>query len=167
MAFSTASSNATLPVTLDSCVREGRCSRRATGFTVPLGATVNMDGTALFEAVGVIFLCQLYGIELAFAEVLVIVITATLAAIGAAGIPSAGLVTMIIVINAVNTTLGGSGKPTLPESAIGVIVGIDRILDMCRTTVNVWDDAVAAKIISRLAPDEEIQTAHTNGGANT
>ena len=154
MAFGTASSNATLPVTLDACINEGGCSKRATNFTVPLGATVNMDGTALFEAVAVIFLCQLYGIELQFIEVLVVVITATLAAIGAAGIPSAGLVTMIIVINAVNMTLAGDGRPTLPESAIGVIVGIDRFLDMCRTTVNVWDDTVGAKIISRLAPDE-------------
>jgi solute carrier family 1 (neuronal/epithelial high affinity glutamate transporter), member 1 len=154
MAFGTASSNATLPVTLETCINEGGCSRRATNFTVPLGATVNMDGTALFEAVGVIFLCQLYGIELQFIEVLVVVISATLAAIGAAGIPSAGLVTMVIVITAVNITLAGNNKPTLPESAIGVIVGIDRILDMCRTTVNVWDDMVAAKLISRLAPDE-------------
>ena len=154
MAFGTASSNATLPVTLETCVNEGGCSKRATNFTVPLGATVNMDGTALFEAVGVIFLCQLYGIELQFIEVLVVVITATLAAIGAAGIPSAGLVTMVIVITAVNITLAGNGKPTLPESAIGVIVGIDRILDMCRTAVNVWDDMVAAKIISKLAPDD-------------
>jgi len=154
MAFGTASSNATLPVTLQACVNEGGCSRRATNFTVPLGATVNMDGTALFEAVAVIFLCQLYGIDLQFGEVLVVIITSTLAAIGSAGIPSAGLVTMVMVINAVNTSLAYNGKPTLPDSAIGVIIGIDRVLDMCRTMVNVWDDMVAAKIISRLAPDD-------------
>ena len=81
------------------------------------------------------------------------VITATLAAIGAAGIPSAGLVMMVIVINAVNTALRGTGKPELPLEAIGVIIGVDRIVDMCRTTVNVWGDAVGAKIITRIAPD--------------
>lgn len=153
-AFGTASSSATLPVTLDVCENEAGCSKRATNFVVPLGATVNMNGTALFEAIAVIFLCQLYGIDLSFEQVVIIVITATLAAIGAAGIPAAGLVTMVIVINAVNQSLSGKGMPTLPEGAIGVIIGVDRILDMCRTTINVWGDMVGAKIISRLAPDD-------------
>ncbi|MCL4212231.1 MAG: cation:dicarboxylase symporter family transporter, partial [Phycisphaerales bacterium] len=120
----------------------------------PLGATVNMNGTALFEAVAVIFLCQLYGIDLTFGEVLIVVMTAALAAIGAAGIPAAGLVTMVIVIGAVNKALVARGQPTLPESAIGVIIGVDRILDMCRTTLNVWGDMVGAKIMTRLAPDD-------------
>jgi len=151
--FGTASSSATLPVTLENCEGEGGCSRRATNFVVPLGATVNMNGTALFEAVAVVFLCQLYDIDLAFREVVFVVITAALAAIGAAGIPAAGLVTMVIVIKAVNVSLESRGQPTLPESAIGVIVGIDRFLDMCRTTLNVWGDAVGAKIITRIAPD--------------
>lgn len=152
-AFGTASSAATMPVTLETCVDEAGCSRRATNFVIPVGTTVNMNGTALFEAVAVVFLCQLYGINLEIGDLLVVIVTAVLAAVGAAGIPAAGLVTMVIVINAVNTTLASSGKPTLPASAMGVIVGVDRILDMCRTTLNVWGDMVGAKIITRIAPD--------------
>ncbi|MHC4989778.1 MAG: dicarboxylate/amino acid:cation symporter, partial [Planctomycetota bacterium] len=124
-------------------------------FVLPLGATINMDGTALYEAVAVVFLFQLYGIDLHFSELLIVVITATLAAIGAAGIPSAGLVTMVIVITAVNTSLAGRQIEELPIVAIGVIIGVDRIVDMCRTVVNVWGDAVGAKIITRIAPDAE------------
>ncbi len=156
-AFGTDSSSATLPVTIDNAEREGECSRRASNFVLPLGATVNMDGTALYEAVAVVFLFQLYGVTLSLDELVIVVITATLAAIGAAGIPSAGLVTMVIVIAAVNGSLaatGGASAPQLPIAAIGIILGVDRILDMCRTTINVWGDAVGAKIITRLAPDE-------------
>jgi len=154
-AFGTSSSSATLPVTIETAVTEGRCSKRSANFVLPLGATINMDGTALYEAVAVVFLFQLYGIDLSFGELLVVVVTATLAAIGAAGIPSAGLVTMVIVITAVNTSLHGRGVPELPLSAIGVIIAVDRIVDMCRTTVNVWGDAVGAKIITRIAPDTQ------------
>lgn len=154
-AFGIDSSSATLPVTIQTAQTEGECSKRASNFVLPLGATVNMDGTALYEAVAVVFLFQLYGIDLSMTELLVVVITATLAAIGAAGIPSAGLVTMVIVITAVNASLGGDPDKTLPVSAIAVILGIDRIVDMCRTTVNVWGDAVGAKIITRIAPDTE------------
>ncbi len=156
-AFGTDSSAATLPVTIESAEGPGGCSKRAANFVLPLGATVNMDGTALYEAVAVVFLFQLWGIELSFGELVIVVITATLAAIGAAGIPSAGTVTMLIVILAVNSGLRGQGmaeEDLLPEFAIGVIIGVDRIVDMCRTTVNVWGDAVGAKIISRLVPDE-------------
>ena len=153
-AFGTDSSSATLPVTIESAKNEGGCSKRAANFVLPLGATVNMDGTALYEAVAVVFLFQLYGIDLSFGMLLVVVITATLAAVGAAGIPSAGTVTMVIVINAVNTGLP-EGTELLPVAAIGVILGVDRIVDMCRTTVNVWGDAVGAKIMTRLAPDPE------------
>jgi Na+/H+-dicarboxylate symporter len=157
-AFGTDSSSATLPVTLETAENEGGCSKRAANFVLPLGSTVNMDGTALYEAVAVVFLFQLYGVELAFTELLIVVITATLAAVGAAGVPSAGLIMMVIVINAVNTSLG---RDALPLEAIGVIIGVDRIVDMCRTTVNVWGDAVGAKIISRIAPDieEEMEAA--------
>ncbi|MHC4709503.1 MAG: dicarboxylate/amino acid:cation symporter, partial [Planctomycetota bacterium] len=146
------------PVTIDCAENEGGCSKRSANFVLPLGATVNMDGTALYEAVAVVFLFQLWGIDLTFSELLIVVITATLAAIGAAGIPSAGTVTMIIVISAVNKGLQGQGASEaqlLPVAAIGVIIGVDRIVDMCRTTVNVWGDAVGAKIISKLAPDTE------------
>ena len=154
-AFGIDSSSATLPVTIDAAINEGGCSKRSANFVLPLGATVNMDGTALYEAVAVVFLFQLYGIDLSMTELLVVVVTATLAAIGAAGIPSAGVVTMVIVITAVNASLGG--EPRLPLEAIGIILGVDRIVDMCRTTVNVWGDAVGAKIITRIAPDTEEQ----------
>ena len=150
-AFGTDSSSATLPVTIETSQREGGVSKRAAEFVLPLGATVNMDGTALYEAVAVVFLFQCFGIELGMTELLIIVFTATLAAVGAAGVPSAGLVTMVIVVEAVNGSLGGD--KVLPLAAIGIILGIDRILDMCRTTVNVWGDAVGAKIITRIAPD--------------
>ena len=161
-AFGTDSSSATLPITIECAVTEGGCSKRSANFVLPLGATVNMDGTALYEAVAVIFLFQLYGIELSFGQLLIVAITATLAAIGAAGIPSAGLIMMVIVIHAVNTSLAGTGKE-LPMEAIGVVIGVDRIVDMCRTTVNVWGDAVGAKIITRIAPDEpEIEDVATD-----
>ena len=153
-AIGTDSSSATLPVTIDAAETEGECSKRAANFVLPLGATINMDGTALYEAVAVVFLFQLFGVELEFSTLIVVVITATLAAIGAAGILSAGLVTMVIVITAVNMNLSGSENGPLPIAAIGIIIGVDRILDMFRTAVNVWGDAVGAKIISRLAPDE-------------
>jgi Na+/H+-dicarboxylate symporter len=113
-----------------------------------------MDGTALYEAVAVVFMFQLWGIPLELGDMVIVVITATLAAVGAAGIPSAGLVTMVIVVAAVNTSLASRGVPPLPLEAIGVIIGVDRILDMCRTMVNVWGDAVGAKIITALTPDE-------------
>jgi DAACS family dicarboxylate/amino acid:cation (Na+ or H+) symporter len=158
-AFSTSSSNATLPVTIDACVREGGCSRRATNFCVPLGATMNMDGTALYEAVVALFLFQLFGYDLGISEIVLVVATSVLAAIGAAGIPSAGLVTLVIVITAVNTTIAQRGLEPLPIAAIGIILGVDRVVDMCRTVVNVWGDCVVAKIVTRLAPDDEAAAA--------
>ncbi len=151
-AFGTDSSTATLPVTIQTAETVGGCSQRAARFVLPLGATINMDGTALYEAVAVVFLFQCFGISLGPAELAIIVITATLAAVGAAGIPSAGLFTMVIVVEAVNASLGG--EKVLPLSAVGLILGIDRLLDMCRTVVNVWGDAVGAKIITRIAPDD-------------
>ncbi len=162
-AFGTDSSSATLPVTIRTAETEGECSKRASGFVLPLGSTINMDGTALYEAVAVIFLFQVFGIELGFEALAVVALTATLAAVGAAGIPSAGLVTMVIVIQAVNTSLAGTGKPELPIWSIGIILGVDRIVDMCRTTINVWGDLVGAKIITRIAPDDEDQRAAAMG----
>ncbi len=151
-AFSTSSSSATLPVTMEAC-EAGGCSRRATRFVCPLGSTLNMDGTALYEAVAVVFLCQLYGLHLTGTELAVVVVTATLAAIGAAGIPSAGLVTMVLVVQAVNASLGNDPARSLPVEAIGIIIGVDRLLDMVRTTVNVQGDAFGARLLTRLAPD--------------
>ena len=151
-AFGTDSSSATLPVTMDIAQELGGVSKRSAGFVLPLGATINMDGTALYEAVAVVFLFQCYGVELGVTELGIIAVTATLAAVGAAGIPSAGLVTMVIVVQAVNGALG-PGVEKLPMAAVGILLGVDRILDMCRTMVNVWGDAVGAKLITRIAPD--------------
>ncbi|MFV2069715.1 MAG: dicarboxylate/amino acid:cation symporter [Pirellulales bacterium] len=151
-AFGTDSSSATLPVTMECATKVGGVSEKAAGFVLPLGSTINMDGTALYEAVAVVFLAQAYHVQLSATELVLVVVTATLAAVGAAGIPSAGLVTMVIVIGAVNKSLGGDGE-AIPMASIGLILGVDRILDMCRTTVNVWGDAVGARIISRYEPD--------------
>jgi len=151
MALSTASSSATLPVTIDCASGPGGCSKRATGFVLPLGSTINMDGTALYEAVAVAFLAQAFSpVPLELGQMIIIALTATLAAVGAAGIPEAGLTTMILVVTAVNQ----SGAAYIDPAAIGLILGVDRILDMCRTSINVWGDAVGAKIISETEPDD-------------
>ncbi|MGE3802885.1 MAG: dicarboxylate/amino acid:cation symporter [Candidatus Kapaibacterium sp.] len=151
-AFGTDSSSATLPVTIEAAIDEGGCSKKAAGFVLPLGATINMDGTALFEAVAVVFIAQAYGIQLGIEQNIVIAITAVLTAVGAAGIPSASLVMMPVIIAAINQSMGG-GEAIVPIAGIGLILGIDRLLDMSRTTVNVWGDAVGAKIITRTEPD--------------
>ncbi len=141
-AFSTASSSATLPVTLECVQERGKVSRRSALFVLPVGATINMDGTALYESVAAIFIAQAIGYPLTLGHQVIIFLTATLAAIGAAGIPQAGLVTMVIVLRAVG----------LPLEGIGLILAIDWFLDRCRTTVNVWGDGVGAAIIDRLTP---------------
>ncbi len=157
-AFGTDSSSATLPVTFDAATTEGGCSKKAAGFVLPLGATINMDGTALFESVAVVFIAQAYGFDLGLAECVIVALTATLTAVGAAGIPSASLVLMPTVIIAVNQTLGaGDGQTSgILIAGIGLILGVDRLLDMSRTTVNVWGDAVGAKIISQTEPDDAV-----------
>jgi len=139
-AFSTSSSAATLPLTMDCAQKEGKVSNDSAGFVLPLGATMNMDGTALYEAVAAVFIAQVYGIALSFGDQLIIVLTATFASIGAAAIPSAGLVTMAIVLKAVG----------LPLEGIALVVGVDRVLDMCRTTVNVWGDSIGAAVVDKL-----------------
>jgi Na+/H+-dicarboxylate symporter len=136
-AFSTASSSATLPLTLEGVENENGISDRTASFVLPLGATINMDGTALYEAVAAVFIAQVYGIAMSPVEQAVIFLTATFAAIGAAGIPEAGLVTMVIVLRAVD----------LPVEGIGLILTIDWLLDRFRTTVNVWGDSVGAGVI--------------------
>ena len=139
-AWSTASSAATLPLTMDCLARRAGVDRKIGNFVLPLGATVNMDGTALYESVAVIFIAELLGIDLTIGMQIVIFITATLAAIGAAAIPGAGLVTMGIVLTAAG----------LPLDGIGLILAIDRILDQFRTAVNVWGDTTAAVVVGRL-----------------
>jgi proton glutamate symport protein len=143
-AFSTASSSATLPLTIECVEVEAGVSRRVSSFVLPLGATINMDGTALYESVAAVFIAQLYGIDLSFGQQVLVFLTATLAAIGAAGIPSAGLVTMAIVLKAVG----------LPLDGIGIIIAVDRLLDMFRTSINVWGDAAGCVIVSRLMGHE-------------
>ena len=148
-AFGTASSSATLPLTM-KCALEAGIDKRSVKFVLPIGATINMDGTALYESVAVMFIAQTYGISMGMEQQVIIFITATLAAIGAAGIPQAGLVTMLIVLNAVN----------LPAEGIGLILAVDWLLDRFRTTVNVWGDSVGAAIVETYLPAE---TASRNG----
>jgi Na+/H+-dicarboxylate symporter len=138
-AFSTSSSNATLPLSLEAVEHKSGVSNKIASFTLPLGATVNMNGTALYECVAVMFIAQAYGIDLNFTQQMVVVFTALLAAIGSAGIPMAGLVMMAIVMNAVG----------LPLEGIGLILAVDRILDMFRTVVNVYGDTCGAVVVAR------------------
>jgi Na+/H+-dicarboxylate symporter len=138
-AFGTASSSATLPLTME-CARENDIDPRATRFVIPLGATINMDGTALYESAAVMFIAQAYGFDMSISQQAIIFVTATLAAIGAAGIPEAGLVTMVIVLSAVN----------LPLEGIGLLLAVDWFLDRFRTAINVWGDSVGAAVIDRV-----------------
>ena len=138
-AFSTASSTATLPVSMECAVTKAGVSKRSSDLVLPLGATINMDGTALYEAGAAIFIAQAVGFELGITQQLIVAVTATLAAIGAAGIPEAGLVTMIIVLNAVG----------LPVEYIGLILSVDWLLDRFRTTVNCFGDAIGSAVVDR------------------
>ena len=140
-AFSTASSSATLPVTMECAETKAGISKRSTEFVIPLGATINMDGTALYEAAAAIFIAQAIGFDLSMGQQVVIALTATLAAIGAAGIPKAGLVTMLIVLNAVG----------LPVEYVGLILSVDWLLDRFRTAVNAFGDSVGAAVVEKLS----------------
>lgn len=142
IAFSTSSSNATLPVTMETAVEDLGVSRPIASFVLPLGATVNMDGTALYQGVATVFIAQVYGHALGFDELLTIVLTATLASIGAAGVPSAGIITLILVLQSV----GLAGQAA---AGIALILGVDRILDMMRTAVNVTGDLSCAAWVAR------------------
>ena len=138
-AFSTSSSSATLPLTMEAVENKDGVSARISSFTLPLGATINMNGTALYECIAVMFIAQAYGIDLSIGQQLVVVLTALLAAVGSAGIPMAGLVMMTIVLKAVG----------LPMEGIGLVLAVDRILDMFRTAVNVYGDTCAAVVIAK------------------
>jgi len=143
-AFSTSSSSATLPLTIYAVENNSGVSKRISSFVLPLGATINMDGTALYECVAAMFIAQAYGIELSVVSQIIVVITALLASIGAAGIPMAGLVMITIVLTAVG----------LPLEGVGLILAVDRILDMFRTTVNVWSDTCGAVIIAKTEKEK-------------
>ena len=152
-AFSTASSSATLPVTMECAEKEGGVSERSANFVLPLGATINMDGTALYEAAAAIFIAQVIGMDLSVMQQMTIALTATLAAVGAAGIPEAGLVTMLIVLNAVG----------LPVELLGLILSVDWLLDRFRTAVNTFGDACGAAIIDTNF--ESVRDGGNGGGS--
>lgn len=139
-AFATSSSSATLPVTLRCATQHLQVKPEIAGFVIPLGATINMDGTALYEAAAALFIANLVGIELSFAQQMVVFFTAMIAAMGAPGIPSAGMVTMVMVLQSVG----------LPAEAIAILLPIDRLLDTLRTTVNVEGDMVGSLVVQRL-----------------
>ncbi|MDJ0918913.1 MAG: dicarboxylate/amino acid:cation symporter [Woeseiaceae bacterium] len=143
-AFSTASSSATLPVTMDRIEDEVGVSNNVSSFVLPLGATVNMNGTALYECVAAMFIAQAYGLELTFGVQFSIVVIALLTSIGVAGVPSASLVAIAIILAAIG----------LPVEAIGVLLVFDRVLDMARTSINIWGDATCATIIARLSGEK-------------
>lgn len=147
-AFSSASSAATLPLTIECVEKRAGVSNRTSSFVLPLGATVNMDGTALYECVAAIFIAQAYGLDLSFTTQLLIVITALLTSIGVASIPSASLVAITVILGAIG----------LPAEGIGLILATDRLLDMVRTMVNIWSDSVGAVIIGRSEGEEDILT---------
>jgi len=143
-AFSTSSSGATLPLTINAVESKSGVSNKISSFTLPLGATINMDGTALYECVAAIFIAQAYGVDLSFVAQFTIVITALLASIGAAAIPMAGLVMITVILSAVG----------LPLEGVGLILAVDRILDMFRTATNVWSDSNGAVIIAKSEGEE-------------
>ncbi|MEO5574169.1 MAG: dicarboxylate/amino acid:cation symporter [Gammaproteobacteria bacterium] len=153
-AFSTASSAATLPLTLQCVEKNSGVSNRVSSFVVPLGATINMDGTALYECVAVMFIAQAYGLDLNIGVQFTIVILALLTSIGVAGIPAASLVAIVIILGAVG----------LPAEGIGLILAVDRLLDMCRTTVNVFSDSCGAVVVGRLEGETGILNKPTTRG---
>jgi len=153
MAFSTSSSGATLPVTLRTVETRVGVSNRVSSFVLPMGATVNMDGTALYECAGVIFISQVLGVELGVGQQLAVVLTALLASIGAAAVPSAGLVIIFLVLEAVNL------RGAQVELIVGTMLAIDRPLDMYRTAVNVFSDSCGAAIIARSEGETDVDAA--------
>ena len=141
LAFSSASSAATMPITLQ-CVQENlEVSEEVSSFVIPLGATVNMDGTALYQGVAAVFIAQLYGMELSFVDQLTIVLTATLASIGTAGVPGVGMIMLVIVLQSINM------KPEMMTGGLAIIFGVDRLLDMARTVCNVTGDCAVAAVV--------------------
>jgi len=138
LAFSSSSSAATLPLNMDVCQKKLGIREEVTGFVLPLGATINMDGTALYQGVAAVFIAQVYGIPLHWSEQLTIILTATLASIGTAAVPGVGMIMLVIVLQSVH----------IPPEGIALIFGVDRVLDMLRTTVNVTGDAVVASVIA-------------------
>ena len=150
-AFSTATSNATIPLSIETLEDKMGVSRRISSFTIPLGATINMDGTSIMQGVAVVFASQAYGVHLGLNGYLTVIATATLASIGTAGVPSVGLITLSMVFQSVG----------LPIEAIALIMGIDRILDMIRTAVNVTGDAVCTTIVAFQNKAVDVESFHS------
>lgn len=151
--FSTASSNATLPVTMETTEYQCGVKNSVASFTLPLGATINMDGTAIMQGVATVFIAQVYGIDLTVSDYLMVIITATLASIGTAGVPGVGLIMLAMVLRQVG----------LPVEGIGLIIGVDRLLDMVRTSVNIVGDGVVTCIVAKSEKmiDEDVFNADT------
>ena len=147
-AFSTASSAATLPVTMEVARKRLGIGKTTASFTLPMGATINMDGTAIMQGVATVFIAQLSGVDLTSTQYLTIILMATMASIGTAAVPSVGLVTLTMVLTQVN----------LPTEAIAMLLGVDRVLDMMRTAVNITGDATVATIVSKSENDLCIDT---------
>jgi Na+/H+-dicarboxylate symporter len=152
LAFSTASSNATIPVTLETAEHRLGVDNSIASFTVPLGATINMDGTAIMQGVATVFIAQAYGIDLGLTDLLTVVVTATLASIGTAGVPGVGLIMLAMVLRQVN----------LPVEGIGLIIGVDRLLDMARTAVNVTGDATVTCIVAKSEGQLDSEIFHAD-----
>src|SRR5690606_8131804 len=150
VAFSSSSSSATLPITIQNTEENLGVSKKVSSFVLPLGATINMDGTALYQGVCVLFIAQFLGVDLSFTQQLVIVLTATLASIGTAGVPGAGLIMLTMVITAVG----------LPLEALALVAGVDRILDMIRTSVNVTGDASAAVVVQAIEDKRDLKASN-------
>ncbi len=152
-AFSTSSSNATLPVSLDAVEKQLGVKNTVASFTMPLGATINMDGTAIMQGVATVFIAQAYGIELSLTSFIMVILTATLASVGTAGVPGVGLITLAMVLRQVD----------LPVEGIGLIIGVDRLLDMTRTALNVTGDAVVTCVVAKSEKqlDESIYLAES------
>lgn len=146
VAFSTSSSNATIPINLDTCQKKLGVPDSISSFTIPLGATVNMDGTAIMQGVAAIFIAQLFGVDLNITQQLLIILTATLASIGTAGVPGAGIVMLAMVLQQVG----------IPLEGIAIVLSVDRIIDMCRTVVNITGDAVGTVIVSNSEKELDI-----------
>jgi Na+/H+-dicarboxylate symporter len=146
VAFSTSSSNATIPVNLDTCQKKLGVPESISSFTIPLGATVNMDGTAIMQGVAAIFIAQLFSVDLGFTQQLLIILTATLASIGTAGVPGAGIVMLAMVLQQVG----------IPLEGIAIVLSVDRIIDMCRTVVNITGDAVGTVIVTNSEKELDI-----------
>lgn len=158
-AFSTASSSATLPLTMDCVESRAGVSNKTAGFVLPLGATVNMDGTALYECVAAMFICQAFGIELSFGQQFFIVMVALLTSVGVAGVPSASLVAIAVILQAVQGQLVEQGIEAPLISGMALLFVFDRVLDMCRTAVNIFSDSVGAVTIARTEGEEQVLTA--------